>query len=131
MASDVACARRWSSRRKRASSGTRTMPPPTPSSPLASPPAIPNLGPPVLAAGRARTRLSLPLAVPLEPSVVSARRSRFLVEIAGAVLAAVPGDSLPAEGLLSAVKFKREPGGVLLDLALAPEARGYRVHVPE
>lgn len=91
----------------------------------------PNLGPPVLAAGAGRTRLSLPLSVPLEPSVVSARRSRFLVEVAGAVLAAVPGDSLPAQGLLSAVKFRREPGGVLLDLSLDEEARGYRVHVPK
>jgi N-acetylmuramoyl-L-alanine amidase len=89
----------------------------------------PNLGPPVLAGG-ARTRLSLPLAVPLEPSILSARRSRFLVEVAGAVLAAVPGDSLPREGLLSAVKFRREPGGVLLDLALSPAARSYRVQVP-
>ena len=92
----------------------------------------PNLGPPVLAgAGGARTRLTLPLSAPLEPSMLSARRSRFLVEIAGAVLAAVPGDSLPPQGLLSAVKFRREPGGVLLDLALSPGAQSYRVQVPK
>ena len=91
----------------------------------------PNLGPPVLVAEGPRTRLSLPLAAPLEPSILSARKSRFLIEVAGAVLAAVPGDSLPARGLLSQVRFRREPGGVVFDLALAPEARGYRVQVPK
>lgn len=92
----------------------------------------PNLGPPALsgASPGARTRLVLPLETALEPSVLSSRRSRFLVEISGAVLAAVPGDSLPGQGLLSAVKFKREPGGVLLDLALSPAARSYRVQAP-
>ena len=91
----------------------------------------PNLGPPLLAAQGGRTRLSLPLAAPLDPSILSARRSRFLVEVAGAVLAAVPGDSLPPQGLLSGVRFRREPGGVVLDLAIDPEARGYRVQVPK
>lgn len=90
----------------------------------------PNLGPPVLSASGSRTRLSLPLAAPLEPSILSARRSRFLIEVAGAVLAAVPGDSLPARGFLSKVRFRREPGGVVFDLALAPGAHGYRVYVP-
>ncbi len=91
----------------------------------------PNLGPPTLAVQGGRTRLSLPLGAALEPSILSSRRSRFLVEVAGAVLAAVPGDSLRAQGLLSAVRFRREPGDVVLDLALAPEARGYRVQVPK
>ena len=90
----------------------------------------PNLGPPVLSVQGPRTRLSLPLSAPLDPSILSARKSRFLIEVAGAVLAAVPGDSLPANGLLSKVRFRREPSGVVFDLALAPEARGYRVHVP-
>jgi N-acetylmuramoyl-L-alanine amidase len=91
----------------------------------------PNLGPPVLAASGGRTRLTLPLAAPLDPSILSARRSRFLVEVGGAVLAAVPGDSLRGAGLLAGVRFRREPGGVVLDLALEPGARGYRVHVPK
>lgn len=90
----------------------------------------PNLGPPVLTAQGGRTRLTLPLTAPLEPAILSARRSRFLVEVAGAVLAAVPGDSLPGRGLLAGVKFRREPGGIVIDLALAPEARSYRVQVP-
>jgi N-acetylmuramoyl-L-alanine amidase len=91
----------------------------------------PNLGPPDLVVTGARTRLTLPLAAPLEPSIPSARRSRFLVEVAGAVLAAVPGDSLPPQGLLTGIRFKREPGGVLFDLALSPQARSYRVQVPK
>ena len=91
----------------------------------------PNLGPPDLVVTGARTRLSLPLEAALEPSIPSARRSRFLVEMAGAVLAAVPGDSLPAQGLLAGIRFKREPGGVLLDLALSAAAKSYRVQVPK
>jgi len=91
----------------------------------------PNLGPPVLAADGVRTRISLPLAAPLEPSILSARKSRFLIEVAGAVLAAVPGDSLPARGLLSRVRFRREPQGIVVDLGLEAGARGYRVHVPK
>ncbi len=91
----------------------------------------PNLGPPVLGAQGPRTRLTLPLAAPLEPSVLSARKSRFLVEVGGGVLSAVPGDSLTGRGLLSSVRFRREPGGVLIELGLDAEARGYRVHVPK
>jgi N-acetylmuramoyl-L-alanine amidase len=91
----------------------------------------PNLGVPVLSVQGPRTRLTLPLIAPLEPSVLSARKSRFLVEVAGGVLSAVPGDSLTGQGLLSSVRFRREPGGVLIELAMNPEARGYRVRVPE
>lgn len=91
----------------------------------------PNLGPPVPSVTGPRTRLTLPITTPLDPSVVSSRRSRFLVDVGGGVLSAVPGDSLTGQGLLSAVRFRREPGGVLLDLALAPGARSYRVQVPK
>jgi N-acetylmuramoyl-L-alanine amidase len=91
----------------------------------------PNLGPPVLEASAPRTRLGLPAtAATLEPVILSARRSRFLVEVTGGVLTAVPGDSLPGQGLLQRVRFRRETGGVLLDLAIAPEAQAYRVRVP-
>src|SRR5260221_1773303 len=72
-----------------------------------------NLGPPGLEAVGPRTRLTLPMKTPLEPSVLSARRSRFLVEIGGAMLTAVPGDSLRAQGLLTAARFRRQPGGLL------------------
>jgi hypothetical protein len=74
----------------------------------------PNLGPPTVSVTGPRTRLVLPLATPLEPSVVSSRRSRFLVDVGGGVLAAVPGDSLTAQGLMKSVRFRREPGGVLI-----------------
>ena len=91
----------------------------------------PNLGPPVLDATGPRTRLTFPITAALEPSVVSSRRSRFLVEVGGGVLSAVPGDSLVGRALLSSARFRREPGGVLLDLALDPGARSYRVQVPK
>jgi N-acetylmuramoyl-L-alanine amidase len=91
----------------------------------------PNLGVPVLAVHGPRTRIAIPLMAPLEPSVVSARKSRFLVEVGGGVLSAVPGDSLDGRGLLTSVRFRREPGGVLIELGLDAAARGYRVHVPE
>ena len=90
----------------------------------------PNLGPPVLSVTGPRTRLTLPITTNLEPSVVSARKSRFLVDVGGGMLSAVPGDSLPGQGLLSGVRFRREPVGVLLDLGLSGDARSYRVQVP-
>jgi N-acetylmuramoyl-L-alanine amidase len=91
----------------------------------------PNLGPPVLSVTGPRTRLTLPITTALDPSVVSSRKSRFLVDVGGGMLSAVPGDSLPGQGLLDAVRFRREPGGVLLDLGLSPDARSYRVQVPK
>jgi N-acetylmuramoyl-L-alanine amidase len=91
----------------------------------------PNLGPPVQSVTGPRTRLTLPITAALEPSVVSSRKSRFLVEIGGGVLSAVPGDSLNGQSLLGGVRFRREPTGVLLDIALAPSARSYRVQVPK
>ena len=91
----------------------------------------PNLGPPVVSVTGPRTRLTLPITAAIEPSVVSSRRSRFLVEIGGGMLSAVPGDSLDGQALLKSVRFRREPGGVLLDLALEPAARSYRVQVPK
>jgi N-acetylmuramoyl-L-alanine amidase len=75
--------------------------------------------------------LTLPILAAIEPSVVSSRRSRFLVEVGGGVLSAVPGDSLNGQSLLGGVRFRREPTGVLLDIALAPSARSYRVQVPK
>jgi len=78
-----------------------------------------------------RTRLSLPLTTPLEPSVLSARRSRFLVEIGGGMLTAVPGDSLRPQGLLARAHFRREAGGLMLDLALDPAAESYKVEAPK
>jgi N-acetylmuramoyl-L-alanine amidase len=90
----------------------------------------PNLGPPVLSVTGPRTRLTFPITTSLEPSVVSSRKSRFLVDVGGGVLSAVPGDSLQGQGLLNSVRFRREPGGVLLDLALSADARSYRVQVP-
>ncbi|MGH7724375.1 MAG: N-acetylmuramoyl-L-alanine amidase family protein [Candidatus Eiseniibacteriota bacterium] len=90
----------------------------------------PNLGPPSLSASGARTRLVLPITEPLEPQVLSARKSRFLIEVPGGVLSAVPGDSLPAEGLLTSTRFRREPGSILIELGVKAGARGYRVHVP-
>ena len=91
----------------------------------------PNLGPPVLDVSGPRTRITLPITAALEPSVVSSRKSRFLVEVGGGVLSAVPGDSLVGRALLKTVRFRREPGGVLFDLALEPDARSYRVQVPK
>ncbi len=91
----------------------------------------PNLGPPSLSVTGPRTRVVLPLTEPLEPRVLSARKCRFLIEVPGGVLAAVPGDSLPGQGLLSSVRFRREPGTVLIELGVGSGARGYRVHVPK
>ena len=85
----------------------------------------PNLGPPVLTRQGPRTRLTLPLTAPLEPSVVSCaqeplpgrgRRRR--------AVAPCRATRSPGQGLLTRVRFRREPGGVLLDLAL--EADGAR-----
>jgi len=91
----------------------------------------PNLGPPTLSVTGPRTRLVLPLMTPLEPSVVSSRRSRFLVDVGGGVLSAVPGDSLTAQGLMKSLRFRREPDGVLIDLGLTGDAKSYRVQVPK
>ena len=65
----------------------------------------PNLGPPTVSVTGPRTRLTLPLATPLEPSVVSSRKSRFMVDVGGGVLSAVPGDSLPSQGLMDRVRL--------------------------
>lgn len=89
----------------------------------------PNLGPPRMTVSGPRTRLVLPITERLEPQILSARRSRFLIEVPQGVLTAVPGDSLTGHGLLSAVKFRREPGALLVDLGVRQEARGYRVQV--
>ncbi|HKA24054.1 MAG TPA: N-acetylmuramoyl-L-alanine amidase [Candidatus Eisenbacteria bacterium] len=87
----------------------------------------PDAGPPQLTVEGAITRLELPSQRPLDAGLVSARVSRFTVHVPGAHLTPLPGDTLVGQGLVSRALFRRETGGLWIELALASAAEGYRL----
>jgi N-acetylmuramoyl-L-alanine amidase len=72
------------------------------------------------------TRMILPAERADAAEVAGRSRARFRVRVPGALSGALP-DSLPENGLVRDLRVLPSGGGVLLELAIAPEAAGYRV----
>ena len=87
----------------------------------------PDAGPPKLTVEGPITRLELPSQRPIEAGLVSARTSRFTIHLPGAHLTPLPGDTLVGQGLVTRAAFRREPGDLWIELALAGAAEGYRL----
>jgi N-acetylmuramoyl-L-alanine amidase len=84
------------------------------------------VGSPTLAAGAAVTRVSFPADRPDAAVVVARSRAHFRLRFGGLFTGAVP-DSLPAGGLLRALRPIAAAGGSAFECEIAHEAAGFRL----
>lgn len=72
------------------------------------------------------TRVILPTEQPDAVAIMGRSRARFRVRVAGGLAGALP-DSLPDDALVRDLAVSPAPDGVTFELAVAPEAAGWRL----